>query len=435
MRLLLSTILFLTFIFSINQSAEAQTLQCPQRGIEQLTETPTGNSEDPSINEDGRYVAFRSIFDFNDNNPNNTSQIYLFDRLTRVQTQITDDPDEGSFQPDINPDGNYVAFASNSDINGGNPNKVRQIYIYNRTTGLFTQVTADPNDGSNNPSINANASFVAFSSDADFTGENMDNSQEVFLANVAEGTFIQITADPNPMFTIQSGNPSISGDANLIAFESESDITGENPNNINQVFFYNVNTDTTTQISQGQTNSQGSSQPAISLDGKFIVYRSSQNINGGNPDESSEIFLYEIATGENTQITFTNGGTSQNPSINDDASLLAFESNGNFVGTNPEIVREIWVYEVATARFIQVTNVSDGLSEHARISGDGSSVAFESRSDINGGNPDLNREVYVAECMFRGPIPTLSEWSLIALAAILGLVGFMVIRRRAVSFQ
>jgi len=31
------------------------------------------------------------------------------------------------------------------------------------------------------------------------------------------------------------------------------------------------------------------------------------------------------------------------------------------------------------------------------------------------------------------PIPTLSEWSLIAMAGILGIIGFMVIRRRKVS--
>ena len=40
----------------------------------------------------------------------------------------------------------------------------------------------------------------------------------------------------------------------------------------------------------------------------------------------------------------------------------------------------------------------------------------------------------VAICQFIPPtIPTLSEWSLIAMAGILGIIGFMVMRRRKVT--
>ncbi|MCH7518066.1 MAG: IPTL-CTERM sorting domain-containing protein, partial [Candidatus Dadabacteria bacterium] len=35
--------------------------------------------------------------------------------------------------------------------------------------------------------------------------------------------------------------------------------------------------------------------------------------------------------------------------------------------------------------------------------------------------------------IIRAPIPTLSEWGLIAMASILGIVGFMVLRRRKVA--
>jgi len=34
---------------------------------------------------------------------------------------------------------------------------------------------------------------------------------------------------------------------------------------------------------------------------------------------------------------------------------------------------------------------------------------------------------------FTSPVPTLSEWGLIAMAGILGIVGFMVMRRRKVT--
>jgi len=61
------------------------------------------------------------------------------------------------------------------------------------------------------------------------------------------------------------------------------------------------------------------------------------------------------------------------------------------------------------------------------------------RADLNGDNieevmtTDLERPSAIAIIpeQARGhPIPTLSEWGLITMAGILGVVGFMVIRRR-----
>jgi len=71
----------------------------------------------------------------------------------------------------------------------------------------------------------------------------------------------------------------------------------------------------------------------------------------------------------------------------------------------------------------------------ASINADGTRIAFESTANINGGNPDLNSEIFLAVCidLSTRTIPTLSEWGLIAMASILGLVGFIVIRRRGSS--
>ena len=289
--------------------------------------------------------------------------------------------------------------------------------------------------GSTQPSINATATHVAFQSSADFTGQNGDNSVEIFLVTISDLSIIQITADPNPGFNIQSSRPSISGDANIIAFESESDITGQNPDEMFQVFYYVVNTGVTVQVSV-DTGGSSATQPAISQDGKFIVYRSKQNINNGNPEKNTEIFLYEIATGQNTQITFTTEEQSaQNPSINGDGSFLTYESDVN-LGI-PVTNRSIWLYDVENAQFTQVTNVPNGgndASEHSRIAADALSIAFESRANVNGTNPpDFFREVFVAECGPPRSVPTLSEWGLIAMAGVLGLIGLVVIKRRRVA--
>lgn len=425
----LSIILALPLYFFHDQYSEAQQLVCPQRDIDQLTEATDRNSEDPSINSDGRYVAFRSSADLIGENPTLETQVFLFDRVTRNLSQITNDPELPSLGPSINGDGDYIAFQSSANITGGNINPVTQIYVYDVINDQFSQLTADLVRNSSQPSINSHATHIAFQSSADFTGQNGDNSVEIFLVTISDNTIIQITADPNPGFNIQSSRPSISGDANIITFESESDITGQNPDEMFQVFYYVVNTGVTVQVSI-DTGGTSASQPAISEDGQFIVYRSKQNINNGNPDNNTEIFLYEIATGQNTQITFTTSEQSaQNPSINGDGSFLTYESDANL--NIPVTDRSIWLYDVANAQFIQVTNVPNDASEHSRIAADALSIAFESRANITGDNPpDPFREVYVAECGIPTSVPTLSEWGLIAMAGVLGVIGLLVIRRR-----
>ena len=57
-------LLFLSPVFG--PVAEAQQIACPQRGIEQITDEPSGNSEKPSVSGNGKYVAFESRADFRD---------------------------------------------------------------------------------------------------------------------------------------------------------------------------------------------------------------------------------------------------------------------------------------------------------------------------------------------------------------------------------
>ena len=78
----------------------------------------------------------------------------------------------------------------------------------------------------------------------------------------------------------------------------------------------------------------------------------------------------------------------------------------------------------------QITDETAGGSVRPSINADGTRIAFDSSANINGGNPEGNFEIYLAVCFEPQPIPTLSEWGLIAMAGVLGIVGFMVIRRR-----
>ena len=173
-----------------------------------------------------------------------------------------------------------------------------------------------------------------------------------------------------------------------------------------------------------------SALPSINADGTRIAFNSNANINGGNPEGNDEIYLFDTTTGIITQITDETSGGSALPSITTDGTLIAFRSSANINGGNPEGNLEVYLFDTTTGIITQITDETAGVSTRPSINADGTRIAFESDANINGGNPEGNREIYLAICFEPQSIPTLSEWGLIAMAGILGIVGFMVMRRR-----
>ncbi len=421
--------LIASFLITTN-SAMAQPLVCPERAIQQLTDD-FQNSDDASIDDAGISVVFISSANFTGDNPNNIRQIFLVNAITGAITQLTDGS-VNSDSPCISGDGTVTVFRSDSNLTGNNPQNIDQIFLVNNTTGVITQITniTDPNDGVASPSANASGTIIAFGSEADITGANPDGNMEIFLFNVTTGTFTQIT---DTIGGFSNRTPSVNADGTRIAFRSEANINGGNPLNISQIYLFDTTTGTFTQIT---FQSDGDSfQPSINADGTLIAFSSRGNINGGNPEGNQEIYLANVTTGTITQITNTTSGNSRDPSLSANGARIAFESTANIIGPNPDNDEEVYVFDISSGTFTRVTNESgpgNTESEDASINGDGTRIAFESQANINGGNPDAREQIFLAVCRDTGPlpIPTLSEWGLIVMAGLLGLVGFIAIRKK-----
>jgi len=423
------TLLLFTSFLILNQNAEAQQLVCPMRAIDQITDETSGNSSSPSINADGTRIAFDSNADINGGNPDGNREIYLFDTTTGIFTQITDETSGNSSSPSINADGTRIAFSSTADINGGNPDGNREIYLFDTTTGIFTQITDETSGNSSSPSINADGTRIAFSSTADINGGNPEGNSEIYLFDTATGIITQITDETSG----DSFSPSINADGTRIAFSSRANINGGNPDGNSEIYLFDTTTGIITQITD--ETSGNSSSPSINADGTRIAFSSRANINGGNPDGNSEIYLFDTATGIITQITDETSGDSFDPSINADGTRIAFDSTADINGGNPDGNIEEYLFDTTTGIFTQITDETSGDSFAPSINADGTRIAFDSTADINGGNPEGNFEIYLAVCFDPSArtIPTLSEWGLITMAGILGIVGFMVMRRRKAS--
>ena len=133
----------------------------------QITDETVGNSTSPRINEDGTRIAFHSTANINGGNTEGNFEIYLFDTTAGMFTQITDETAALSLFPAINADGTLIPFVSNANINGGNPDGNLEIYLFDTTTATTTQITDETAGGlSDGPAINAKGTRIALLSRA-----------------------------------------------------------------------------------------------------------------------------------------------------------------------------------------------------------------------------------------------------------------------------
>src|SRR5215207_6647933 len=206
----------------------AQSLPC---GITQITNTTGGHnfmdsvSLPPSISGDGTRITFDFDRDLTGGNPDGRVEIFLYDATTGVFTQVTDTAGE-NVNPSISGDGTRIAFFSPSDLTGGNADRNFEIVLYDVGSGSFAQVTDTTGILANGHSVSLSreGTSLGFGSNYDLTGGNPDGNFEVFLHDSTTGGFTQVTDTTGE----NNGAPVLSGDGTRIAFGSTANLTGSN---------------------------------------------------------------------------------------------------------------------------------------------------------------------------------------------------------------
>jgi len=138
---------------------------------------------------------------------------------------------------------------------------------------------------------------------------------------------------------------------------------------------------------------------AISGDGTKIAVLDNADPTGGNPDGSPEIFLFDIATSTFTQITnFASPfvGSFGGLAINANGTRVVIKSTANLTGGNPDLNNEIYLLDTTTNIFTQITNTT-GLVINGSpvINADGTRIAFHAFADLTGENPDGHTETFL----------------------------------------
>jgi Tol biopolymer transport system component len=182
----------------------SQTALAQLCGITQITNGDTFGAiiqtNNASINADGTRIAFHLDADLTGGNADRNVEIFLFDSNTNIMTQVTNTTSgtaPTNHAPSINADGTRIAFESTADLTGENPELNREIFLYDSTAGTFTQLTENAGIGQAYlPSINADGTRIAFESNANPTGENPNGNSEIYLIDMTGSTITQVTNSP-----------------------------------------------------------------------------------------------------------------------------------------------------------------------------------------------------------------------------------------------
>jgi hypothetical protein len=403
-----------------------------------------GNTDNPAISKDGRYVAFTSWASNLTGGVTHTLAIFVRDLVNQTTTEVSvsptgDQPNGACQDPLMTPDGNSVVYSSGATnlvspaLGGGNGGN---LFVHDQSAGTTTLVTVnsagtDSEKGSSSsPTITSDGRYVAFVSNAEnLVAKDGDNQADVFVRDLgAKTTTLVSTHDPNlPSLTgngptdllpVSSQLPQVSTDGRYTVFTSAADnLVPGDANGKTDVFVADHQTGKVTLVSANQagtgTGNGASQRPVISSDGRYVAFDSLATDLTNTPDANggADVFERDLQTGTTTLVSINQSGTgaaagiSAGAVISPDGRYVAFQSNASDLTSNadPHGTMNVYLRDMknGTTTLVSVNPsgaAGNGWSGNYHFSSDGRYVVFQSNaSDLVAGDTNNASDVFVRD--------------------------------------
>lgn len=415
------------FVFIVETQAAAATWSTIERvSVAPSQSTTDGTSEEPASSWDGRFVAFSSrATNLVVGDTNGRRDIFVKDRATG-SLQIVSRPEGGgesngdSREPSISGDGRFVAFTSSAtNLVPNDRNSVDDVFVKDLQTGAVELVSVNSagdqaNFASGSAVLSHDGRYVVFQSVASNLSPNDSNGNwDIFIRDRQAGVTKRVTngvAGASP--TGASERPSVSLDARYVAFESTvSEWDPADTNAFRDVYVADVVSGTVVRASVPQDPSLAtdgdSTNPSISLDGRRVAFVSwASNLAPGDLPSEPEVFLRDLASGTTVRASLADDespvpGGSWRESLSGDGNRVTFQSPAVATPSDTNPFVDVYVRDMATGSTSLVSvYAGQQLNDDAlkpSISGDGRFVGYETAGTFLSGWPDAdgNTDVYL----------------------------------------
>jgi Tol biopolymer transport system component len=308
----------------------------------------------PAISDDGRYVVFVSdASDLVPGDANGQVDVFVRDRVASTTRRVSVssagiEADGNSFDPAISADGRFVAFFSGATnlIEGGSVSDAN-VYVRELATGTTELISGGPTYGvsgsSYQPSLSADGRYVAFSSQSALVEDDTNLHPDAYVVDRATRATSRVSVasdgDQGDLGSRGSEDPAISGDGRYIAFTSDARdlVAGVDRFDV-QVYVRDRVAGTTTLASVNADGDEAvgddSLVPAISADGRYVTFHTgSNNLYPGHVFDTIDVVVRDTQAATTKAITVGRaaGDYSLYASLSADGRWVAFGSLASFL--------------------------------------------------------------------------------------------------------
>ncbi len=420
-----------------------------------------GNSLPFGISTNGQFVLFESAAgNLVANDTTNAQEIFVRDVVNGTTTLVSVNTNgvSGSGEsrdPVMTPDGRYVAFTSAAtDLVPGDTNNIPDVFVRDMQSNSTTLVSvgAMPTSSSSfsagsseTPEITPDGRYVAFYSTATNLVSGVTTAGEIYVRDLVARNTIWASAGARSIFQSMTGgtnevscNFSMSADGQFVGFEAcANPPSGSAWHGI--ILRYNVQSASTDFVFSNAAVDVESPETIhdldITPDGRFIAFVADE---GNNSLTNTAIYLWDAQTGTNALVSAdqTTGGpvagVCDSPVVSTNGQYVAFLSTGANLVSNP-LNGQYHVYlrdvqnSITTLQDLGANGAGFGVSSTTvpGMSSDGQVVAFESGDDnvVPGdGNPDSDIFALVSTNSF-AELVSIHDPSLLSVTPNAGLSG------------
>ncbi len=273
------------------------------------------------------------------------------------------------------------------------------------------------NEISSAPRFSADGRYVVFASKStNLDPDDADLQTDIFVRDLKSGeTRLVSRATDGTKANRDCSHPDISGDGRYVVFASMADnLHPDDPDVIEDIFLRDLQTGTTFLVSRDLPlvpasggDKQKSASPAISDDGRCVVFLYGNGLSGGS-SMYDQVWLRDMQSltsqlvsipPPSSAVPFTWNCT--DPAISADGRFVAFACN---LESSPLMPYQVYVRDLDLGETMQASTASLGgnpndHSGHPALSADGLFVAFESlASDLLAPGLDANGESDIFVC-------------------------------------